>query len=92
MTYVDVVFNLAIEKSFSYRIPPEILAEISVGQRVLAPFGKRELTGIIVNVSEKEPQIRCKDIIDVLDEKPLEAIERGASLTLLRAGIQRASQ
>jgi primosomal protein N' (replication factor Y) len=71
MTYVDVVFNLSIEKSFTYKIPTEILTEISVGQRVLAPFGKREITGIVINVSEKVPRIKCKDIIDVLDDKPL---------------------
>ncbi|MCK4559316.1 MAG: primosomal protein N' [Calditrichia bacterium] len=71
MTYVDVVFNLSIEKSFTYKVPPEILSEISVGQRVLAPFGKRELTGIVINVTDRDPGIKCKDIIDVLDEKPL---------------------
>jgi len=71
MTYVDVVFNLSIERSFTYIIPPEFLSPISVGQRVLAPFGKRELTGIVINVSDKSPGIKCKDIIDVLDEKPL---------------------
>ncbi|MCK4753591.1 MAG: primosomal protein N' [Calditrichia bacterium] len=71
MTYVDVVFNLSIEKSFTYIVPPEILSEISVGQRVLAPFGKRELTGIVIKVTDRDPGLKCKDIIDVLDEKPL---------------------
>ena len=71
MTYVDVVFNLSIERSFTYILPPEFLSPISVGQRVLAPFGKRELTGIVINVSEKSPGIKCKEIVDVLDEKPL---------------------
>ena len=71
MTYVDVVFNLSIEKSFTYIVPPEILSEISVGQRVLAPFGNRELTGIVINVTDRDPGLKCKDIIDVLDEKPL---------------------
>jgi primosomal protein N' (replication factor Y) len=71
MTYVNVVFNLAIDKSFSYKIPSEILTEIKIGHRVLAPFGKRELTGIVVNVSGEKPQFKCKDIIDILDDKPL---------------------
>ena len=71
MTYVDVVFNLSIERSFTYILPPEFLSPISVGQRVLVPFGMRELTGIVINVSEKSPGIKCKEIVDVLDEKPL---------------------
>ena len=71
MTYVNVVFNLSIERSFTYIIPPELYAPITVGQRVLAPFGKRELTGIVVEVSEKDPGIKCREIVDILDEKPL---------------------
>ena len=71
MTYVDVVFNLSIERVFTYIIPPEIQSTISVGQRVLAPFGNRELTGIVIKVSEQDPGIKCKEIVDVLDEKPL---------------------
>ena len=71
MTYVDVVFNLSIERSFTYIIPPELHTPIKVGQRVLAPLGKRELTGIVIRVSQKDPGIKCKEIVDVLDEKPL---------------------
>ncbi len=71
MQYADVVFNLKIEKSFTYHIPPEFSSEIVVGQRVLAPFGNRELTGIVVNFNSSVTGIKCKDIIDLLDEKPL---------------------
>ncbi len=71
MTYVDVVFNLAIDKSFTYKVPAPILSDIIVGQRVLAPFGRRELTGIVVAVSDKNPHIKCKDIVDILDDESL---------------------
>jgi primosomal protein N' (replication factor Y) len=71
MMYVDVVFNLAIDKSFTYKVPTDILSDIKVGQRVLAPFGKKELTGIVVALSERNPYIKCKDIVDVLDDEPL---------------------
>ena len=71
MIYVDVVFNLSIERSFTYLIPPEFLSTVSIGQRVLAPLGKRELTGIVVNISEKDPGRKCREIVDILDEKPL---------------------
>jgi primosomal protein N' (replication factor Y) len=71
MRYVNVVFNLAIDKSFSYKIPTEINTVIKIGQRVLAPFGKRELTGIVVGIPDIKPKFKCKDIIDVLDGEPL---------------------
>lgn len=71
MLYADVIFNLRIDKSFTYKIPNKIALAVQSGQRVLAPFGKRELTGIIVHLTDSKPTIECKDIIDVLDEKPL---------------------
>ena len=71
MVYVEVVFNLQIEKSFTYRIPPEFSPDISIGQRVLAPFGRRELTGLVVKILDSVPGLECKDIIDILDDKSL---------------------
>jgi primosomal protein N' (replication factor Y) len=69
MHYANVVFNLKIKKSFTYSIPEEFLPGIAVGQRVLVPFGTRELTGILVNIMDSAKGLKCKDIIDVLDEK-----------------------
>ncbi len=75
MLYADVVFNLKIEKQFTYTIPLDLSSNIFVGQRVLAPFGRRELTGVIVGLTDKVPSYKCKAIIDVLDEKPLVSSE-----------------
>ncbi len=71
MMYVEVIFNLQIEKSFTYRVPPEFSPDISIGKRVLAPFGRRELTGIVVKMLDSDQGIECKDVIDILDDKAL---------------------
>ncbi len=70
MPYVEVVFNLPIYHAFTYHIP-ETFSYISPGYRVLVPFGKRTLTGIVVNVLEKTSYSSVKPILDVLDDKPL---------------------
>jgi len=68
--YIAVIFNLPIEKPFWYRVPPEFKNEVKIGQRVLAPFGKREMVGFIVEQSEKKPRGRLKEIIRVFDKFP----------------------
>lgn len=70
--YVEIVFPLAFRKAFTYLVPNELQSQAKVGVRAVAPFGKRTLTGFIVN---KPKTISLKDkpkpIIDILDEKPI---------------------
>ncbi len=70
--YVEIVFHLAFRKAFTYLIPKELESQAKVGVRAVAPFGKRTLTGFIINklkkASLKEP---IKPIIDIIDEQPI---------------------
>jgi primosomal protein N' (replication factor Y) len=68
---VDVLFNIALPKTFTYRIPQEIQLILQPGQRVLAPLGKRELTGIVARVSDHSDFTACREIVDVLEDIPL---------------------
>ncbi|MGD9487096.1 MAG: primosomal protein N' [Calditrichaceae bacterium] len=70
MPFAEVVFNLPINHSFTYRIPEE-LNRIEPGMRVLAPFGKRNITGVVTVLTNKSEYSSVKDIIDILDDKPL---------------------
>jgi primosomal protein N' (replication factor Y) (superfamily II helicase) len=70
--YVEIVFPLAFRKAFTYLVPNELQSQAKVGVRAVVPFGKRTLTGFIVNKPKttnlkEEP----KPIIDILDEKPI---------------------
>ena len=51
--YVEVVFPLPFRKTFTYRVPEELEPFAIMGVRTVAPFGKRTLTGFIVNASLK---------------------------------------
>ncbi|HID38365.1 MAG TPA: primosomal protein N' [Calditrichaeota bacterium] len=70
MPYAQVVVNVPIRHAFTYHIPKE-LENLQPGMRVFIPFGKQMITGIVVNLLDKSPYSSCKDIIDVLDDKPL---------------------
>jgi primosomal protein N' (replication factor Y) len=70
MSFAEVVFNLPINHAYTYRIAGEI-ENLSPGMRVLVPFGKRTITGIVVKIISKTSITSLKDIIDVLDEQPL---------------------
>lgn len=70
--YAEIVFPLSFRKTFTYRVPKELQNQAKVGVRAVAPFGKRTLTGFIISkpkdVSIKE---EIKQVIDILDEKPI---------------------
>ncbi|KAA3608800.1 MAG: primosomal protein N' [Calditrichaeota bacterium] len=70
MTFAEVVFNLPLNHSFTYKIPPQFIGVVA-GCRVYVPFGKRVMTGVVVDLKDKSSFKSVKDIIDVLDEKPL---------------------
>ncbi len=70
MPFAEIVFNLPLDHSYTYRIP-EDFNNLQPGMRVLVPFGKRTITGIAVSVIEKSTLTSTKNITDLLDEKPL---------------------
>ncbi|MFM1849076.1 MAG: hypothetical protein RL417_2550 [Pseudomonadota bacterium] len=52
--------------AFTYRIPPEFVAEIGVGSRVEIPFGRRRASGYVVavgaDVQSPDPTIELKTV------------------------------
>ncbi len=70
--YAEIVFPLPFRKAFTYRIPNELEKQTKVGVRAVAPFGKRTLTGFIINKSKTtDVKDDLKLIIDIIDEKPI---------------------
>mgnify|MGYP001170874873 FL=1 len=49
--YVEIAFPISSYKIFTYKVPLKLRDQIRVGLRVKAPFNKRKLTGIVVEVS-----------------------------------------
>jgi primosomal protein N' (replication factor Y) len=67
--YCDVALPVPLDMVFSYRVPAE--ATPVVGGRVLVPFRQQRLTGIVVELHDREPSVRTKNILSVLDVSPV---------------------
>ncbi len=79
--FAQVGIDTPLRRLFDYRIPDSI-SELPVGCRVLIPFGKRSVVGIVVKLIDT-PSIassRLKNIQDRLDD---DAIFNNESLSLI---------
>ncbi|MFH1962341.1 MAG: primosomal protein N' [bacterium] len=75
--FLDIVFNLSIDKTFTYTVPDSLRDKVAVGKRVTAPFGKkRQMVGYIVGISDQHKgNYRLKDIIACVDEQVVITLE-----------------
>lgn len=69
--HIEVAVALPVHKTFAYSVPGELLPFISVGKRILIPFGRRRVTGYILKTASQSTRDEIKHILDVLDEQPL---------------------
>lgn len=68
--YANVVVDISLEKldkTFQYRIPQELLSVIKEGSVVDIPFGSRQLTGFVMEITEnlEYDKSRIKDILGI---------------------------
>ena len=70
--FVEVALPIAGGGVFHYAVPEELAPGAAVGKRALVPFKNRKALGFIVDVDTPPPEgVALKDVIDVVDEKPL---------------------
>jgi len=70
-SFADVALPLAVDKIFTYRIPPELQKAAATGVRVVVPFGSKHATGLIVGLPEQCSRAGLKPIRDILDGSPI---------------------
>lgn len=73
--YAQVVLNMphpSLDKPFDYAVPESMLCKISVGMRVIVPFGaKNKLTeGYVLSITDhtQVPRIRLKEISSLCED------------------------
>ncbi len=71
--YAEIILSLPLDQSFSYIVPEPYQSEVKIGSRVLVPFGRRLITGFIVNLRKRKlnRDIKLKEIKEILDERPV---------------------
>jgi len=70
--YIDVLVELKakkLDKTFTYKVPSNMIDDIKVGKRVLVPFGRQKLEGFIIGINDNDSFLyEIKEIIEVIDE------------------------
>jgi primosomal protein N' (replication factor Y) len=66
--FAEVVLNLPVDRSFTYRIPPGLRDAVRPGVRVKVPFGPREQSGFVVKLADQATFPRIKDLKEATDE------------------------
>jgi primosomal protein N' (replication factor Y) len=73
-TFCDVALAVPLDMVFTYAIPPGM--EPVVGGRVLVPFRQQRMSGIVVELHDRPPQVnasqvKIKKVIEALDLSPV---------------------
>jgi len=66
----QVTIPLPIPGPFDYSMDPDLSDKISVGHRVLVPFGNQKLVGCVVGIKAKSTYQNLKPILKLLDQAP----------------------
>src|SRR5689334_14183363 len=71
--YAEIVFNRPLDHAYTYAVPAEWRSDLTVGKRVLVPFGKgdKATMGFCVGLTDQAPKRAAKNIAQVLDTEPL---------------------
>ena len=75
--YVEVALPVPLRRTFTYKLPGRLANTVQIGTRVVVPFGKRMLTGYVLDVYEVLPSDadlldeKIKNVSEVLDEAPI---------------------
>lgn len=72
MKYVDVILPLPLEGFLTYALPENLQGSDLFGYRVLVPLGRSlTYTAMVARCHDEKPQFPLRDIISVLDPKPM---------------------
>ncbi len=71
--FVDIILPLPLPRLYTYRCPGNIAPSLSIGKRVIVPFGSKKIyTGLVREMHHDPPAgYETKDILLVLDDKPV---------------------
>ena len=76
--FCDVAVPVPLHMVLTYRVPEG--ANAAVGSRVIVPFRRQRLAGVVTELHDRAPKVTAKTVLEVLDETP------ALSRELLRLG------
>jgi primosomal protein N' (replication factor Y) (superfamily II helicase) len=69
--YCDVSLPVPLDQPFTYSLPETLRHRVRPGSRILAPFGPRKLTGVILRCHDERPAVNTREALRLLDSEPV---------------------
>jgi primosomal protein N' (replication factor Y) len=69
--YCDVSLPVPLDQLFTYALPETLRHRVAPGCRVLAPFGPRRLTGVVLRCHDDPPQMEAREALRLIDAQPV---------------------
>ncbi len=69
--YCDVALPVPVDRLFTYELPLTLRHRVLVGCRVVAPFGSRKLTGVVINLQDEPPAHETREVLSLRDPEPV---------------------
>ena len=86
--YASVIVEIGaknVDRTFTYRIPSDMVGKVKIGARVKVSFGRQLLEGFVLDIFDKiESDYEIKDIIELVDIEPIlnkEMLELGKEIS-----------
>ncbi len=70
-TCCDLALPVPVDRPFTYSLPASLQGRVRVGCRVSAPFGSRQLTGVVVRLHSSPVDSTIRDVAKLIDEEPV---------------------
>ncbi len=67
--FCDVAVPVPLDMLFTYAVPESL--QPVVGVRVLVPFRQQRLSGVVIELHDREPSVPAKNLINILDLQPV---------------------
>ncbi len=69
--YCDVSLPVPLDQPFTYSLPETLRHRVRPGSRIVAPFGPRKLTGVILRCHDERPAVATRDALRLIDSEPV---------------------
>src|SRR5208337_2843003 len=70
-SYCNVALPVPLRTTFTYGVPPDLRSQLQPGSRVLVPFRKKAMVGVVLELTDARPEgTTIRDVSKLLDLVP----------------------
>jgi primosomal protein N' (replication factor Y) len=69
--YCDLSLPVPLDRPFTYGLPETLRHRVRPGCRMVAPFGTRKLTGVVLRCHDEPPEATVREALRLVDAEPV---------------------